>query len=172
MSHINIEMKARCEDPDRVRQLLKKDNADFKGTDHQVDTYFKVPKGRLKLREGTIEGALIHYDRPDHEGPKQSNVALFNTKPGSGLKEVLMNSLDVLVVVDKQREIYFLGNVKFHVDQVKDLGSFVEIEAIDTTGEIGRERLTEQCDHYINRLGIKPEDFLSQSYSDMLLERK
>ncbi len=171
MSHINIEIKAKCDDPENVRGILKENGADFKGTDHQIDTYFKVPNGRLKLREGNIEGALIHYDRPDSEGPKQSDVTLFQTQAFSSLKEVLTKSLGVLVVVDKQREIYFIDNVKFHLDEVKEIGSFVEIEAIDMKGNIGRDRLMKQCQQYIDRLGLKEADLLSTSYSDMLVPK-
>ena len=52
MGHVNIEIKARCSKPDRVRAFLRAAGADFKGIDHQIDTYFRVPTGRLKLRPG------------------------------------------------------------------------------------------------------------------------
>jgi adenylate cyclase class 2 len=171
VSHINIEIKARCSDIDDVRSVLNQQVANFRGIDHQVDTYFRVPKGRLKLREGNVENALIFYDREDREGPKQSNVTYSKLTQPSNLKEVLLKSLGVLVVVDKQREIIFIDNVKFHLDQVKGLGTFVEIEAIDERGNIGRDRLFEQCQKYIKLLGIRTEDLLAKSYSDMLLNR-
>ncbi len=171
MSHINIEIKARCEDLERVRAILESQGADFRGIDHQVDTYFRVPNGRLKLREGNIEQFLIHYEREDEQGPRQSNVTLFPVPPDSSLKDVLIKSLDILVVVDKQRGIYFIDNVKFHIDKVEQLGSFVEIEAIDMTGKIGRKRLMEQCQHYLKLLGVNETDLLAQSYSDLLLAR-
>jgi len=71
MSHINIELKARCSSHDLIRNILKSKNADFKGTERQIDTYFKVNHGRLKLREGNIENFLIYYDRENKKGPKQ-----------------------------------------------------------------------------------------------------
>src|SRR3989344_6657644 len=112
MSHINIEIKAKSNNQDKIRDILKSRNADFKGIDHQIDTYFNVNFGRLKLREGKIENFLIYYDREDKEGPKQSNVILFKSDPKSSLKEILKTSLGALIVVDKQREIYFIENVK------------------------------------------------------------
>jgi adenylate cyclase class IV len=51
MTHVNIEIKAKSTDQNRVRDVLKSRNADFKGVDHQIDTYFNVNFGRLKLRE-------------------------------------------------------------------------------------------------------------------------
>jgi predicted adenylyl cyclase CyaB len=170
--HLNIEIKARCSAPQQVRDILEQQGAEYKGLDHQVDTYFKVNNGRLKLREGIIENALVFYEREDQSGPKGSNVVLYSTIPGSNLKSILMNACGALVVVDKLRHIYFIDNVKFHVDEVKDLGSFCEIEAIDKTGEIGRDKLLQQCEKYIKLLGIKDEDLVSCSYSDLLLEKQ
>ena len=130
MTHINIEIKSKCYNPKSIREILKLNNANFKGIDNQIDTYFNVNNGRLKLREGNIENSLIYYDRANKFGPKQSNVTLFRYYKGGTLKDVLVNSLGIFVVVKKQREIYFIDNVKFHIDKVDNLGNFVEIEAI------------------------------------------
>lgn len=168
MAHLNIEIKARCSDPDRVRAVLQARGADFRGVDHQVDTYFNCPTGRLKLREGNIEYSLIHYHRPDQAGPKEAVVSLYRPPRDPALKAALVAALGVKVVVTKAREIYFIGNVKFHIDDVEGLGSFVEIEVIDEHGDIGKAKLRAQCDEYIAALDIKPEDLLTHSYSDML----
>jgi len=172
MNHLNIEIKASCQNQNYIRDLLLANNARFVGTDNQIDTYFNVNSGRLKLREGNIENHLIHYDRENIEGPKQSNVLLYDSNPKSTLKEILVKSLGILVIVDKKREIYFIDNVKFHLDTVKDLGTFIEIEAIDMHLNIGREKLLEQCKKYMSLFNIAPEHLLSTSYSDMLLNKK
>jgi adenylate cyclase, class 2 len=166
--HLNIEIKARCIDPEKARQYLLAQGADFKGTDYQEDTYFNVTNGRLKLRQGNIETALIHYNRENEAGPKSSYVSLYATHNGNALKAVLEKALGIGIVVKKQREIYFIGNVKFHIDVVPGLGDFVEIEAIDSDGSIGAEQLQAQCSFYMKALDIKDADLLSESYSDML----
>jgi len=166
-----IEIKARCHDQSKIRDILKSEGADFKGLDHQTDTYFRVLHGRLKLREGNIENNLIHYDRPDREGPKQSNVLLYRSDPGSNLKGILMKALGVLVVVEKKREIYYIDNIKFHIDTVAGLGEFIEIEAIDEDGAIGKERLQAQCEAYLKRFGILKDELVDCSYSDLLLNK-
>lgn len=169
MKHLNIEIKARCNNHEKIRSVLKSRNADFKGTDHQIDTYFKVNNGRLKLREGNIENFLVFYEREDKKGPKQSDVILFKSDPNSSLKEILLKSLGTLVVVEKQREIYFIENVKFHIDTVKNLGTFMEIEAIDSDDSFGKEKLLEQCENYLQLFDIPKSDLISVSYSDLLL---
>ncbi len=170
MSIVNIEIKAKLADAVMVRQILNDRNARFIGTDHQVDTYFNVVNGRLKLREGNIENALIYYKRDDKPGPKKSDVRLYKSKPDSSLKSLLEESMGVLAVVDKVREIYFIDNVKFHIDEVEGLGIFVEIEAIDKTGELGQERLLEQCNYYLELFGIKENELIPVSYSDLVLK--
>jgi predicted adenylyl cyclase CyaB len=169
---VNIEIKARCADQATIRELLRSRHADFRGTDHQTDTYFKAPHGRLKLREGNIENALVYYERENREGPKQAYVTLHPAAPGNALKEILTKSLGVLVVVQKQREIYFIDNVKFHLDMVDGLGTFVEIEAIDTGGMIGKERLLAQCQSYLTLFAISPDDLVAVSYSDLILAER
>ncbi len=166
MHHVNLEIKARCANPEKIRAILRGRGARFDGTDHQIDTYFRVPEGRLKLREGNIENALIFYRRPDRKGPKRSDVIMAPTAPESALKDVLTRALGIAVVVDKTREIYFIGNVKFHIDQVRNLGSFVEIEAIGT--DENREELLRQCREYLQSFGISDPELVEASYGDLL----
>lgn len=169
--HINYEFKARCSDIEKLELKLKEMNPLFIGTDHQVDTYFNIDNGRLKLREGNIENSLIHYNRTNTAGAKQSDVTLYQHQPNKNLKSVLEKALGIKVVVDKKRKIYFIENVKFHFDVVNELGSFVEVEAIDHDGSIGIEKLKQQCDYYIQLFEITEDQFIAESYSDLLVKK-
>jgi len=169
MEHINIEIKARCSNSAKIRSILKNKDARFMGSDHQIDTYFKSTNGRLKLRQGTIENNLIHYNRSDQKGPKQSEVSLYPVVEDSdSLRQLLAKAVGILKVVDKRREIYFIDNVKFHIDTVNDLGNFVEIEAIDTEGHKNVDQLRKQCAYYLKLFQIEKADLLTGSYSDMV----
>lgn len=107
MIHLNIEIKARCHTPLSIKGILEAHKARFVGIDHQIDTYFKVPNGRLKLREGNIENSLIHYERSNQAGPKQSDIVLEKVEKGSALKEILTKANGILSVVAKNgRFIY------------------------------------------------------------------
>jgi predicted adenylyl cyclase CyaB len=83
---------------------------------------------------------------------------------------VLEAAMDTRIVVDKRREIYYAGNVKFHVDDVTGLGRFVEIEAIDVDGELGEDALRQQVDRWMETLGIREDDLVAESYSDLLMK--
>ena len=170
--HTNFEFKARHEDIGAAEQILLQHQPLFIGEDHQIDTYFNVPNGRLKLREGNIEHALIFYERQNSEAAKQSKVILYQHSPDATLKSILTAAAGIKTIIDKKRRIYFIENVKFHFDEVKDLGNFIEVEAIDKDGNLGLEKIKEQCFYYQELLGIKNTGLIAGSYSDMLLAKK
>ena len=164
-----VEIKARCLNQDQIRAKLKELGSDCRGIDHQIDTYFNVPSGRLKLRQGNIENALIFYRRPDQSGPKQSDVILHHTSETGTLLTLLEASFGVLARVDKKREIHFIDHVKFHLDIVQGLGTFMEIEAIDRDGIFDADQLLAHCTHYMKLFDIKTEDLMEDSYSDQII---
>ena len=172
MSILNIEFKAKVEALDVYEEKLLSLNPRYIGLDHQIDTYFNTAVGRLKLREGNIENALIHYERENIAGSKESKIILYKHQPDPALKAILAKTIGVKVVVDKRRKIYFIENVKFHFDQVEGLGTFIEVEAIDDNGSIGQEKLKQQCDHYFQFFELTEANVIDRSYSDLLMEKQ
>jgi adenylate cyclase, class 2 len=86
------------------------------------------------------------------------------------LEFVLDNILETIVVVKKARKIFFINNAKFHLDDVEGLGRFVEIEIIDSTGNVPKEQLAKDCEYYVNLLNLRNGGvFIPQSYSDLLM---
>jgi predicted adenylyl cyclase CyaB len=166
---INIEIKARTAHAAGIRNYLLENGAEFRGIDQQLDTYFRVPQGRLKLRQGNIENALISYKRNNESGPRQSEFNLLPVADGNDLKLLLERALGIIAVVKKQREIYYIDNVKFHIDFLESLGEFVEIEATDQNGARPVDNLRQQCEFYMRQFSIRDADLVNVSYSDMLL---
>ena len=166
----NFEFKAKVDELEKYETKLLAQNPTFKGIDHQIDTYFNVEKGKLKLREGSIENALINYDRESIQGSKESNIILYQHIPDKALKEILTKQLGIKVIVDKKRKIYYINNVKFHFDVVQDLGTFIEVEAIDFNDEFSKEELKNQCDQYFEFFELIQNQTINYSYSDLILE--
>ena len=169
MSFTNIEIKARTESTGAIRQYLVDHGAEFRGLDLQTDTYFRVVAGRLKLREGNIENSLIFYNRPNTVGLKQSQFELLPVTNGTALKHILTKAIGVKAIVEKRREIYYIKNVKFHLDVLEKIGSFVEIEATNMNVDLSVDQLREQCSFYMLAFGIAASDLVAGSYSDMIL---
>jgi len=169
MTRVNFEFKARLKDEARVRAALRSLRARYVGRDHQVDTYFRVPRGRLKVRKGRLENALIHYRRADSAQARRAEVQMMLLARRNSIRAILGGSLGVLAVVDKRREIYFVGNVKIHLDRVRGLGKFVEVEALSRSGRL--ETVRKQTRKFQKLFGIASRDIVPQSYSDLILER-
>lgn len=170
MNIINIEIKSAIKNPSLIISLLKKKKALFVGEDKQTDTYFIVDSGRLKLREGNIENALIYYSRPESKKLKRSDVKIQElTNDSRGIKSILERTHGVLAVVEKTRKIFFIDNVKFHIDFIIGLGDFVEIEASDSNGRYSELDLNNQCEFYIKYLCLDKNDFIDKSYSDLVI---
>ena len=172
MAYLNVEIKARSTNAEKIRNYLLEKNADFKGTDWQTDTYFNVANGRLKLREGNIENNLIYYERNNQAGPKSSDFILSKINEADRLKESLSKANGIKAVVKKKREIYYISNVKFHIDEVEGLGSFIEIEAGNILANLSKDELQKQCEFYMKQFAIEEKDLIEVSYSDMLLSSK
>ena len=170
MKILNFEFKAKTKTLEIQEAKLKAESPLYMGEDNQRDTYFNVNMGRLKLREGNIENSLIYYERENVTGAKQSDVLLYQHVSNPSLKNILEKVHGIKVIVQKKRRIYFIGNVKFHFDLVEGLGTFIEVEAIDKTGNFGIEKLQSQCRTYADLFDIKDEDYISNSYSDLILQ--
>jgi adenylate cyclase class 2 len=100
----------------------------------QQDTYFCVPSGRLKLRvERPGEPHLIHYDRADQPGQRESRYRIAAVKDADGLSRVLAESLGTRGTIVKLRHLLLYKNVRIHLDAVERLGRFIELEAVATT---------------------------------------
>lgn len=164
----NYEFKAKVDELEAYENLLKQKHPDYVGEDHQVDTYFDTGKGRLKLREGTIENALIEYYRADVNATKSSAITLFKHRPDESLKKILTHQFGVKTIVDKRRRIYFVDHTKFHFDRVEGLGTFIEVEVIDETDQKPIADLKALCDDYFEFFGLEREQLQAKSYSDMV----
>lgn len=165
MKHVNFEFKARLRDEKVIRAALKRVRARYLGTDHQVDTYFRVPRGRLKVREGRIENALIFYERANSPRARRAKIEMTLLPGRNAVRAILARTFPVLTVVDKRREIYLAGNVKIHLDRVRGLGRFVEVEAISRSGSLAKVR--QQARRFQKLFQIPNRDLVGQSYSDM-----
>ncbi|MEM3027640.1 MAG: class IV adenylate cyclase [Candidatus Bathyarchaeia archaeon] len=165
-----LELKAKVESLDKAREALLGLGAQPLGTFHQIDTYFKVSKGRLKLREveGSKTSILIYYEREDLAEPKRSYVWLAEVSETENIKEILSHVLGIRVVVDKVRDVFTWKNVRIHLDQVEGLGTYIEFEK---STESRSDRIAEDRELLKRLMGllcIKDHELVRLSYSDML----
>ncbi|MEZ6072859.1 MAG: class IV adenylate cyclase [Pirellulales bacterium] len=171
----NLELKAQlthaAEAPGRAAQLA----TDTLPGEKQTDTYFHVRSGRLKLREieraeGTPRAQLIAYSRPDRPDCRESRYRLAPVSDPAELKQALAETLGVLVVVEKRRQIFLHHNVRIHLDLVAGLGEFIEFEAVMGPQDepADSRRLLDELQRHFQ---IAAADLVATSYSDLLIGR-
>lgn len=164
----NVEIKSRTAGFAQAERACQRIGAAFQGRIHQTDTYFKAVRGRLKLRVcNPGEKYLIFYERPDDKGPKVSDYLM--VKVQDGMEELLGSALEVIAQVKKTRSLYLWRNVRIHLDQVDDLGEFIEFEAVQAEGMNETDEYG-KVEYLMRMFGITEEALLASSYLEMRLQ--
>jgi predicted adenylyl cyclase CyaB len=164
----NIEIKARVRDMAGLRARAEALSDTPVQVIPQEDTFFHIPKGRLKLRRLQPDQAqLVFYERPDQDGPKRSNYHIYETSDPQGLLMTLTLALGVRGVVRKTRYLYLCGQTRIHLDDVEGLGQFMELEVVLREGQSDAEGQS-IAEELMDRLGVQKEDLLEGAYMDLL----
>ncbi|MBR4215618.1 MAG: class IV adenylate cyclase [Bacteroidales bacterium] len=155
-----IEFKARCTNPERIKQILKTVDAQYQGCNNETDSYLKKGSHILKLRESGNIVTIFKYSEEITAGKLCRQVC------NSLMKDLLIQTIGLDKVVTKRREIYIIDNVKINIDQVEGLGNFVEIEA--ESDDENRDATIQTCKFYLSLMGIKQRDIIPFSYGDIV----
>lgn len=168
----NIEIKARVADAEQLRKRAAQ-IADAGPTPiYQDDTFFACDKGRLKLRDfGDGHGELIFYRRADLSGPKTSFYVRSPTASPDTLREALSLAHGMTGRVIKQRILYLQGQTRIHLDEVRGLGHFMELEVVltETQSEDEGMRIAEAL---MQQLAITQDMLVEGAYVDLLRARE
>ncbi|MFO6418624.1 class IV adenylate cyclase [Hylemonella sp. W303a] len=164
----NIEIKARMDDRAQVLARLSPLATSGPTDIAQDDTFFRCASGRLKLRDfGDGTGELIHYHRADEAGPKTSSYVRSPTAQPDTLRQALTLAHGQIGRVQKQRTLYLIGRTRVHLDQVLDLGDFVELEVVLRDDE-APESGVEEAERIMAALGIAATSLVQGAYLDLL----
>jgi predicted adenylyl cyclase CyaB len=164
----NVEIKARIAG---IEALMPRARALADGDVQRLvqdDTFFRVPHGRLKLREfGDGSAELIHYQRPDTGGARLSEYVRTPVPSPASMRDALERALGAIGRVRKQRLLLMVGATRIHLDQVRDLGEFIELEVVlrDDQSEADGVRIAERLMH---ELGLSAAPRIAGAYLDLL----
>ena len=167
----NLEIKAVAADLAGARARLRALNgANLHAKLRQTDWYFRVPKGRLKLRVlgGKRDGELIAYARPSRNAARTSEFQRMPVADAAGTKRLLDRMLGPRACVRKRREVWLYKNARIHLDTVEGLGRFIEIEVVVTGGMPQARALMAQLRKV---LGIGDEGLIAGSYAEFKIRR-
>ena len=165
----NLEYKARIDDPRPFQAKARELGADLWGDLRQTDTYVIVPNGRLKLRvTAGFQGELIFYRRDEDAPDRASDYEVSRTPEPAQLRELLVGALGVIATVKKRRTLLVLDGIRIHLDNVEDLGHFLEIEVPVT--DDGDVHARQRMDDLLTRLELTREQGIRASYLDLVTE--
>ncbi|CAK1587559.1 unnamed protein product [Parnassius mnemosyne] len=172
----NVEIKAKVHDVEKICKIAEELSGAPCTVIHQDDIFYKVNNGRLKMRNFPDSSAvLVRYSRVDEGGPKLSDYELLEFSASDSdkaklLDEMLQKCLGIRGRVIKERKLYLVGQTRIHVDTVRNLGSFMELEVVLKPEQTLEEGQAIARDLQI-KLDVMDEDLLECAYMD-LLERK
>jgi predicted adenylyl cyclase CyaB len=166
---VNLEIKAHIPNLCSAEKIAIEIGANEAGVLIQTDTYFNSPNGRLKLREFPDENAeLIFYKRDEDSIQRKSDFSIYKTTNAYAYehKEILTAAYGIRAVIEKRRKLYMFGATRIHIDEVKEIGSFIEFEIPVVNDD---QAAKEQMNFLIDRFGISPNQFITKSYIDLIL---
>lgn len=164
----NLEIKLRAVDPGRLERIAKTiGKAIFFG--QQIDTYFQVPSGRLKLRETSNGAELIYYRRPDKASARRSEYLKLEVGEPRNVKSFFKEHLGIKQIVRKRRRVYLYKKARIHLDEVVGLGSFFEIE-IPIGGKMAQAQSLMRF--LLRKFELQSGRPIRGSYADLLLSSR
>ena len=162
----NLELKIGVTSHQSLKKILKQIGAENKGMLNQKDVYYSVPNGLLKLRIENGNESLIFYNRNENDKSRWSDFEVLKFTNGKGEK-FFSNLFDVEVIVKKERELFYYDDTRIHLDTVKYLGKFLELETLVINGKADAKKRFAKI---ISLLKFDESKQIRKSYRDLLMD--
>ena len=171
-----IEIKVKIDDKDHIIRELEKQGCKFSDEKHQIDTIFldksakdfNIKPGMIVLRIRTIgDKHLITLKQRGVQSIESKEIE-FGVSDSSLCKELIENlGYKEMVTVDKKRITTKYKGYNICIDEVKDLGCFIEIEIL--TSEQGKASYYEQeMLNLCSEFGIDSKNQINSHYDTMI----
>ncbi len=170
-----MEIEYRFKAPKNIKNILQDIGAIRKSEQTQDDEYFKFNLDterklviRLRKKSNGKEVLTFKGSSEDTEDTAWQEWES-NIQNSDILKKLLLsNGLVNVVRIQKQRESYQFEQFEINIDQIKDLGTFVEVELQSTDVKTAKEKILA----FIENIGIKKEHVVTKGYVPLMLESK
>ncbi len=175
---IEVEIRARIKDTEKIKDELKKIGAKFIGIEKQVDRIFghsmfldsnkMIIEGGLsaRIREVGNKKLLEFKEISRKSGGIEIKLELSDT--GIGLKFLKKLQFSEAFMVSKLRELYSLNDFTICLDSVDQLGDFIEIEKLINFSD-NKEKTRKECEDLLYILS--PDSKIeNKKYGDLMQE--
>ncbi|MDP2841008.1 MAG: class IV adenylate cyclase [Candidatus Methanoperedens sp.] len=175
---IEVEVKARVNDPKLVERSIIALGASPIGIEAQADTYYSAPYRdfaktdealRIRVQDNkcflTYKGAkldTISKTRKEYE---------VEVNDADNMGNILSSlSFTPVATIVKKRKKYRLGDFIISLDEVRNLGDFMEVE-VSIRDSKSHEDKVESIFRLFEKLGVSRDESIRKSYLEMILEK-
>jgi len=161
----NLELKIQINNPVNLIEKATKVGARFEKELNQKDIYYRSDSGLLKLRLQNGRAELIQYKRDEKNPERWSEyyVLQITDKSAESFFEKLFS---IEAVVEKTRLLYIYKKTRIHLDKVRDLGDFLELESVVNQNE---DESKSEFDEVVKLLSLDTSKQIKKSYRDLIL---
>jgi predicted adenylyl cyclase CyaB len=162
----NFELKTRISDCEKIVKKIMSIGAIYKETMNQIDYYLQTGVNKEKIREiNNQEIYFISYKRLETKGKKDSNYTIKTLSLEQ--KELFLRNNSPLCIVNKVRHLWIYKNTRIHIDNVNNLGDFMELETV--IKNISKNQGFDEFNEIVSKLKIDLDKTEPYSYSDLIL---
>ncbi|MFZ1289098.1 MAG: class IV adenylate cyclase [Melioribacteraceae bacterium] len=165
---LNLEIKIKLESFNEILVRISRIHIIEKNTISQKDIYYKVKNGLLKLRSYNNNYELIKYNRNEQNGERWSEYSVLKLS-GESVENYFNDLFDLEIIVEKVREIFIYKNTRIHLDEVKNLGKFLELETV--VKNISQDEAKLEFEKVVKLLNLDVKNQIRKSYRDLILEK-
>ena len=163
----NLELKIKIDDYEKTFAKAKELGAEEFAFLIQKDVYYQTNKGLLKLRIMPEHSEFIFYNRNEAGGERWSDYHLLKIENEQNPEEFFNRIFEIVTVVEKERKVLMYDNTRIHLDKVKGLGEFLELETI-VNGTL--ENAIGRFNFLVAQLNLDTTRQIKKSYKDLMLE--
>ncbi|MBI2889340.1 MAG: CYTH domain-containing protein [Nitrospirae bacterium] len=162
-----IEVKARIDDFTPLQTTLRDMGARRAGEWEESDTYFKVKRGKYKLKtEDSGTSVLLYYFKDGVKGPKLCVCEQLKLKEKGRMGRFLQANFGQGVEVQKRRTRYTVDGLHVYLDDVRGVGKFVKIEAkVDADNSVHDSR--RRVESLVKQFRLTDRELTSYTYDEL-----
>ena len=174
MKVFEIELKAYCDNPDKIINNILSADGIFINTENHEDLYFNHPGKDFAVTDEALrlrkidDKSVITY-----KGPKLAGFVKTRIEEETGIddfgkvREILLHlEFKEVLVVNKKRDVYKLNDITICIDYVNGLGVFIELEIMSGNRDWAEKELLLIAE----KLGLTI--FEKKSYLELLLDKQ
>jgi adenylate cyclase, class 2 len=176
---IEVEVRAKVENFDDIRKNLEELGAKQVNKIHQVDRTFghsmfldeshQIFEGGFSARVRQVDDKTkIDWKEIRREKKHGMQLSAPVTNIEMGVEFLQKMGWEEAFVVDKVRELHEFENFKICLDEIKRLGTFIEVEITVPTEETADEAL-EKCKEFLAKIAPSAE-IMYKYYGDLIYE--